>query len=1059
MPEIRTTVVRGLRLVAFSVLVSLSIIRAGESEPPALVQADPAKLIELLDNGDFDQRQKAYKQLEALGESARQILEKALKADDNPDLKEHVERLLANLQRARLNIELVDTTGKPLPSIEFEFTVNSPDGGEQLNHQLKTDAKGSARLDGMRPGPIYFGSNFKSKDYQLAQHEFWSYMLNLASGDNYTRVVLTKGSAVKGRVVNEDGKPVPNASVVLQPDSGQMFDIQTTQIAFGQAPAPVASAQTDADGAFTLEDGNCGAFLLWVTHDEYNAGHSDTIRIHEGRPIELSAPIRITSKKSTCGTLKVQLLDKLGAPMRESSVRALVNRLEEPAKPVMQQRMAGMRGPPGITLTTDKEGFLEIKDCLPGKWQGRFFPDADTVILLKEVQVTVGQTALAGSLRPVACGKLSGRMCDAGGKGVQYMSVRAFLWDDPEHMRVLNETLQSGQAGVIDDEDNGEHLITTQEDGNFTFEHLVPGTYTLCGMDNAGIVGFQHGVKVKSGGITKSGTLFTNIAPGERDVIISGKVFLPDGTPATSARVMLIYTSGSSENQVGEDGSFTFGEGRTDGAPKRIMAYMNGYRAASVDLTQIKPDKPLNLTLEKQRYGRLSVKVTDPDGAPLSNAKIFSLTGRPGYYSPDNNAATSGTTDGAGKVVLKGLAAGKRAFSIKCSGYYMEKPTEVELHSDTTTNLEIKLERGAVLNGRVIPPPGIDVSRVLVYVAPIDNNPCEGNYNYCHRSCVVDSKGVFSVSGLRPGKYSVTPSYPGLVLVNNGIVDVKAQQNDFEFALAPTAGLRVSCGPEMHGSSISIAPIGEWRKAIENGNDVDRSHWGYAACDSKGDTEIYALRAGEYDLLVCPLDDSALPHEELVVSATLVYPGHQICAVPDGYKGMPALPPVNIARPKIFGSVSGRVTLKDKLALSPDETSLAQLDITLIGSGSFATVSLNLPGNFETVREPASSGTPPQAFALRRPGRFSIRDLPPGDYQMKMKWLYYNGSDNTNVDLPGRTVTVKAGEKLDLGEIKIDLPQEHLTNMRETHRRQYDWYLNNPGFGENGPDEEPLFRP
>src|SRR5689334_10571078 len=111
---IARTCLPGLCATAFCAVLALAAVRAEDA--PA--QADPEKLIELLEKGDFDQRKDAAKKLESLGQAARTALEKALKESDSPEVRDSVEKLLAGLQRTRLIIEALDLQGHPVSGAE-----------------------------------------------------------------------------------------------------------------------------------------------------------------------------------------------------------------------------------------------------------------------------------------------------------------------------------------------------------------------------------------------------------------------------------------------------------------------------------------------------------------------------------------------------------------------------------------------------------------------------------------------------------------------------------------------------------------------------------------------------------------------------------------------------------------------------------------------------------------------------------------------------------------------------------------------------------------------------
>jgi WD40 repeat protein len=82
---------------------ALTLFRASLRPVPVLPAGRLARLVRELDDDDFDTREQAGKQLEALGELARSELEKALKGKPSLELRNRARALLTRLDRAGLD--------------------------------------------------------------------------------------------------------------------------------------------------------------------------------------------------------------------------------------------------------------------------------------------------------------------------------------------------------------------------------------------------------------------------------------------------------------------------------------------------------------------------------------------------------------------------------------------------------------------------------------------------------------------------------------------------------------------------------------------------------------------------------------------------------------------------------------------------------------------------------------------------------------------------------------------------------------------------------------------
>ena len=99
-----------MRAIAALMVVLAGSLSAAEAEDP---DAAARRLVEMLRNGDFDERQEAEEKLREMGDPARRALAAAMKKGDSGlEFKIVGKRLLAYLSGATLIVQALDLAGK-----------------------------------------------------------------------------------------------------------------------------------------------------------------------------------------------------------------------------------------------------------------------------------------------------------------------------------------------------------------------------------------------------------------------------------------------------------------------------------------------------------------------------------------------------------------------------------------------------------------------------------------------------------------------------------------------------------------------------------------------------------------------------------------------------------------------------------------------------------------------------------------------------------------------------------------------------------------------------------
>lgn len=108
----------------------------------------------------------------------------------------------------------------------------------------------------------------------------------------------------------------------------------------------------------------------------------------------------------------------------------------------------------------------------------------------------------------------------------------------------------------------------------------------------------------------------------------------------------------------------------------------------------------------------------------------------------------TGMTDGSGQAVLYGVAPGPYVVRVEAPSYATLEVNHLQPdHPPHAPQLELSLEPGCVIRGRVQPPDGVDPGRIFVTAEALEGGPVLRDQ--------VRANGDFRVTGAQPGRYRV----------------------------------------------------------------------------------------------------------------------------------------------------------------------------------------------------------------------------------------------------------------------------------------------------------------
>ncbi len=155
-----------------------------------------------------------------------------------------------------------------------------------------------------------------------------------------------------------------------------------------------------------------------------------------------------------------------------------------------------------------------------------------------------------------------------------------------------------------------------------------------------------------------------------------------------------------------------------------------------------------------QRAVDLAGRVMTADGTPVAGARVRALSTQEFGGRPDPLAETRSSQDGL--FLLTGLAAGQRTHLVADAKGFT--PSVLPALEAPATDLELSLERGAVLAGVVVDSTGEPVPRAFLRVEPME--PPTLYLGFPDLSTVSDSEGIFELTDLPAGSLKLKVSGP-----------------------------------------------------------------------------------------------------------------------------------------------------------------------------------------------------------------------------------------------------------------------------------------------------------
>lgn len=688
---------------------------------------------------------------------------------------------LAFVPGATIAGRVVDESGDGVEGVDIGTASRMPWMGSAGARRTTTASDGSFLLKGIAPGEVQLEAKLEGwRDAEIESME----LADLERIDGM-RVVMTRGASITGVVLWEDGTPAAGARVRATRVSRAQWGGWG-----GGRVQTAASAEADADGAFTLGGLDDGQYTVRASHRPADVADDESApRWRADLPARAGESVELTLVGPA--TITGLVIDDRGEPVPEFEVVA------QPAESGVRAERASF---------TSDEGRFSFARIGTGEWT--LEARAEHMIPAGGVEVALPGEAGELTLRLDRAATVTGRVTDPSGAPVAGADVRV-------------EESSGGRGGWGGD--RARFRARSGEDGAFLLEDLPPTTTTLV---------------VRAEGWADSAPVTFDLAPAEqRDGValalreggrVVGAVYDPAGDPLANQRV----TYGSNamgfgsrgETRTGADGSFAFervtpGTWTVSASPsmEEMSDRMNeaGGNFASImgELVAETIDVADGATVEVYLGGEPRIPVTisgvvTRGGEPIADAEVYATSEGSAIFE----GMKSSRTDAEGAYTLTVDRPGAYLVSARDGDAGVEVAADVPRADSIEIDLAIP---DTLLRGRVRRPDGEPAPGIRVTVQREDGL---GRIRWSGDQATTDDEGRWDIPGLEPGVYTVranTSSWQGrsekrwgkalrkgVTLDENATVD----GIDFELEQAGTIAGRVigADGQPLGGASIFL---------------------------------------------------------------------------------------------------------------------------------------------------------------------------------------------------------------------------------------------------------------
>jgi protocatechuate 3,4-dioxygenase beta subunit len=503
----------------------------------------------------------------------------------------------------RVNLTLTPAKGKARPA-----TSQTDENGRFAFRDVEP---GAYRLSGERTG-------FPWRQYGSRLNPSAGVELRVVAGQTITNLTfrLTPAAIISGRVLDQEGEPLPNLMVTASRNGYSNGRRQWL---------PAGSAQTNDRGEFRISNLRAGRYIVTATDMNIGIGivgiskdplperpESAYASTHYGNTTDLSraASVDLATGDERRG-LQIQML-------RTSTVRVRGRAIGAPeGKPIilmLLQRQANTVTAVGSIAQMQSDGAFELRSVPPGSY-----------LLLARSQLDIGSTAGAMPIE-VSDRHIDGLEFRLSGGGELAGQVTVSGPNPAGSAEPVNVTLER-----VDFTSPDAPSATAAPDGKFTLKNLFAGRYRVR-VSGIGEDAYIQSVKLSGHEVDQSDVDLTGATSGPLEIRASragaqveGTVAGPDDKPVAGAMVTLIPESKRESHYAsatsGPDGTFHL-KGIAPGK-YRLVAWEDVEPGAWRDPEFVKPfeSRAETLALEENGRSKLTIKAISSEMANGGTAR------------------------------------------------------------------------------------------------------------------------------------------------------------------------------------------------------------------------------------------------------------------------------------------------------------------------------------------------------------------------------------------------------------------------------------------------------
>jgi hypothetical protein len=678
---------------------------------------------------------------------------------------------------------VTDLLGTPVGGAEVKASWRDASGGK--NRAVKTGADGRYRIPDAGTQPLE-RMNVRAVKFLLAERN------GPAPADGVVNFVLERGGSIAGVVRGFDGK---------EPAS---FHVRVRGVPASSAESNSDHPFTDPSGAFQVDDLQPGTYTVEIGADRYASIVKKGLDVVADKIVD-AGTLTLPSRASLRGRA-VAARDR--APVAGATVHIA---LVEGTVP------AATQGDKSWTETTDSDGafatpelpggsfdvLVEHPQFAPSNTRVPFQPDADNPELVVELFKggSLAGTVVNGKLDPMP--------------GVRIVAT-------------LGTDLNA-------------HMADTGADGHYFIDGLAPGTYSVTRQQDRQGSGIALDTKMAA---VREGETTTVDFDEKPRVFVSGTVLRGDA-PIPDASISFI----SSDVSAGRDGGMARSDsggayqvGLRHGGRYQVAVVFgvngapNGHSVVSLDI----PDQPAVHQDIVFNVLAISGRVIDAQRNGVKGAMVTALLDGAVPSAVPRQTTTMSSDDGSFR--LEAIEPGTYRVTARARGFAGGEAYPVAVvENEPDPDLELKLERGWTMKGRLLDPNGRGVGGALVVVAP----PGAAESGYLPTQ--TDASGAFRITAPPDVPVNVAAISTRFAPAVQAGIEMPADGDAAEVVLhAGTGGtLRVRVvhrnGDPAPGQRIAYQPV-----PLFPGSDVVQDRNPAKSTDPDGTTVVPLLYPGTY---------------------------------------------------------------------------------------------------------------------------------------------------------------------------------------------------------------------